>query len=91
MEDMIPWESGELSSEGNMIGLSGLVAVSMDDAQVEPPPRLTFSSQHGYNVTIGDFVKVVWGEYYGFTGTILNVKFRKASMGIRCKDFTVCV
>ena len=32
VEDMIPWESGELSSEGDTIGLSGLVTVSMDDA-----------------------------------------------------------
>ena len=90
-EDMIPWGSSELSCEDDTIGLSGLLAVSVDDTQIEPPPRLKISSQHGYNVTIGDLVEVVRGKYYGFTGTILNVNFHKASMDIRCKDLMVCV
>ncbi|KIM67432.1 hypothetical protein SCLCIDRAFT_20952 [Scleroderma citrinum Foug A] len=37
-EDMIPWGSSKLSCEDDTIGLSGLLAVSVDDTQIEPPP-----------------------------------------------------
>ena len=38
-EDMIPWGSSELSCKDDTIGLSGLLAVSVDDTQIEPPPQ----------------------------------------------------
>ena len=52
---------------------------------------LKFSSQNGYDVTVGDVIQVVRGKYHGHTGTILNVDFLNASMVIWREDFTVRV
>ena len=65
--------------------------IHRDEAEIQPPSTLTFSSQYGYDVTVGDSVQVMRGKYCGETGIVLNVNFRKASMEIRCEDFTVCV
>ncbi|KAL4063499.1 hypothetical protein V8B97DRAFT_2026405 [Scleroderma yunnanense] len=91
LNNMKPAGSGELPHKDNMISLRDLFTISMDDAQTEAAPMLTFLSQHGYDVTIGDVVKVMQGKNCGQTGTVLNVHFCKASMSIRCKDFMLNV
>ncbi|KIM55528.1 hypothetical protein SCLCIDRAFT_30313 [Scleroderma citrinum Foug A] len=56
------------------------------------PRKTTFPiPKYGYNVTVGDSVQVMRGKYCGETGIVLNVNFCKASMEIRCKDFTLNV
>ncbi|KIM67506.1 hypothetical protein SCLCIDRAFT_21036 [Scleroderma citrinum Foug A] len=65
--------------------------IHKDEVVIDPPSMLKFSSQNGYDVTVGDVVQVVRGKYHGHTGTILNVDFLNASMVIRCEDFTLRV
>jgi len=65
------------------------VAIHVDHARIEPPATLKFSSHNGYDVTMGDLVQVVRGKYYGTTGIVLRVDFRKASMEIQCNGFRV--
>ena len=65
--------------------------IHKDEAVIDPPSTLKFSSQNGYDVTVGDVVQVVQGKYHGHTGTVLNVDFLNASMVIRREDFTVRV
>ena len=65
--------------------------IHRDEAETQPPSTLMFSSQYGYDVTVGDSVQVMRGKYCSEMGIVLNVNFRKASMEIRCEDFTVCV
>ena len=63
------------------------VTIHMDQARIEPPAMLKFSSHNGYNVTVGDLVQVVHRRYYDTTGIVLHVDFRKASMEIQCNGF----
>ena len=64
-------------------------AIHVSHAHIEPPATLKFSSQTGYDVTVGDIVRVARGRYYDYTGIVLNVDFCKASMEIQCNGFRV--
>ena len=45
-------------------GDTTLILVHVEDAEIEPPVTLTYSQRSGYDVTVGDLVKVVQGRYW---------------------------
>ncbi|KAI6164768.1 hypothetical protein EDD17DRAFT_1754624 [Pisolithus thermaeus] len=49
------------------------VSVSIDDATVIPPPTLQFSMEKGYDVTVGDYVRVARGPAMGVEGPVHHV------------------
>ena len=65
------------------------VTIHVDHARIEPPATLKFSSHNGYDVTLGNLIRVVCRRHYDMTGIILHVDFHKASMEIQCNDFCV--
>ena len=68
---------------------SWCIHIHKDEVVIEPPPMLKFSSKCSYDVTLGNVVQVMRGEYCGQMGTVINVLFQNASMDIRCGDFTM--
>ena len=65
------------------------IAIHVDHAHIDPPATLKFSSHNGYNVTMGNLVRVVHGKYYDMMGIVLSVDFCKASMEIQCNGFCI--
>ncbi|KAL4065288.1 hypothetical protein J3A83DRAFT_4190674 [Scleroderma citrinum] len=78
---MKPTGSGELPHKDNTISLGDLFTVSLDDTQTEAAPTLTFLSQHSYDVTIGDMVKVIGCEVWVITGDKKGCQAHLVSLG----------
>ena len=63
-------------------GDTTLILVHVEDTEIEPPVTLTYSRRSGYDVTVGDLVKVVQGRYWNRMGVVVSVDFCKAHMVI---------
>ena len=70
---------------------SWCIHIHKDEAVIEPPPTLKFSSECGYDVTLGDVVQVVRGEYCGQMGTVINTSVNPHLGPIRFVYFYRCI
>ncbi|KAI6009171.1 hypothetical protein EDC04DRAFT_2906667 [Pisolithus marmoratus] len=62
------------------------VSVSMDEALIVPPSTLQFSRERGYDVTIGDRVRVVCGPAVDIEGLVHSVDFVSGHLTVLSDD-----
>ncbi|KAI6017319.1 hypothetical protein BKA83DRAFT_4128456 [Pisolithus microcarpus] len=62
------------------------VSVSIDDAIIIPPSTLQLSKERGYDVSIGDCVRVACGPAVGAEGPVCAVNFASGRLTVLSKD-----
>ncbi|KAI5981176.1 hypothetical protein EDC04DRAFT_2916842 [Pisolithus marmoratus] len=77
-----------LGSDGDIDEGSDLiqVSVSMDEVLIIPPSTLQFSREKGYDVTIGDRVRVAHGPAVGIEGLVCSVDFVSGRLTVLADD-----
>ncbi|KAI6016498.1 hypothetical protein EDC04DRAFT_2608443 [Pisolithus marmoratus] len=77
-----------LGSNGDIDEGSDLiqVSVSMDEVLIIPPSTLQFSREKGYDVTIGDCVRVARGPAVGIEGLVHSVDFVSGHLTVLADD-----
>ncbi|KAI6011344.1 hypothetical protein EDC04DRAFT_2609931 [Pisolithus marmoratus] len=78
-EPEVPSGDGDIDEGSDLVQVS----VSMDEALIIPPSTLQFSRERGYDVTIGDCVRVVHGPAVDIEGLVHSVDFFCLMM-VRC-------
>ncbi|KAI6014643.1 hypothetical protein EDC04DRAFT_2608992 [Pisolithus marmoratus] len=81
-EPEVPSGDGDIDEGSDLIQVS----VSMDEALIIPPSTLQFSRERGYDVTIGDCVRVVHGPAVDIEGLIRSVDFISGCLTVLSDD-----
>ncbi|KAI5997200.1 hypothetical protein EDC04DRAFT_2612590 [Pisolithus marmoratus] len=81
-EPEVPGGDGDIDEGSDPVQVS----VSMDKALIVPPSTLQFSRERGYDVTIGDCVRVVHGPAVDIEGLICSVDFVSGHLTVLSDD-----
>ncbi|KAI5997586.1 hypothetical protein EDD15DRAFT_2194623 [Pisolithus albus] len=81
-------EEADARGDGNVDEFDDLIQISvcMDDAVVIPPNTLQFSKERGYDVTIGDRVRVARGPALGVEGPVRTVDIIAGRLTVVSED-----
>ncbi|KAI5980848.1 hypothetical protein EDC04DRAFT_2617888 [Pisolithus marmoratus] len=81
-EPEVPSGDGDIDEGSDLVQVS----VSMDEALIVPPSTLQFSRERGYDVTIGDRVRVVRGPAVDIEGLVHSVDFVSGHLTVLSDD-----
>ncbi|KAI6021957.1 hypothetical protein EDC04DRAFT_2901161 [Pisolithus marmoratus] len=81
-EPEVPSGDGDIDEGSDLVQVS----VSMDEALIVPPSTLQFSRESGYDITIGDCVRVVRGPAVDIEGLVHSVDFVSGHLTVLSDD-----
>ncbi|KAI6028106.1 hypothetical protein EDC04DRAFT_2605843 [Pisolithus marmoratus] len=81
-EHKVPGSDGDIDEGSDLIQ----VFVSMDKVLIIPPSTLQFSREKGYDVTIGNHVRVACGPAVGIKGLVHSVDFVSGHLTVLADD-----